>query len=174
MKTKRIILLIIIAFLLTACVPSLSVSLTPTIVNIEPLTTPTSSPNIVSSPETAYPLIKTTMGDFIIVSVRLVDEARDTKAPPGDKFLLLELARPGMEKLVMGEFPLESFRVMVTDDRSGVYILRDDGSQLFFSGMGGWLNEDEFVIGFTVFQPLPESYTLYWTGNSPIELNIEG
>ena len=34
------------------------------------------------------------------------------------------------------------------------------------------MNEDEFVIGFTVFQPLPETYTLYWTGNSPFELKI--
>lgn len=172
MKTKVMIFIITIAFLLAACTPS-SISLTPTTEKIEALPTQTSSPNIESSPDTVYPLIKTTMGDFIIVSARLVDEARDTKAPPGDKFLLLELARPGMEKLVMGEFPLESFHEMVTDDRSGIYVLRDDGSQLFFSGMGGWLNEDEFVVGFTVFQPLPETYTLYWTGNSPIELNID-
>lgn len=139
----------------------------------EVVNTPTLSPDTTSITETAYPLLKTTMGDFIIVSARLVDEARDTKAPPGDKFLLVELARPGMEKLVMGEFPLESFREMVTDSRNDIYVLRDDGSQVFYSGMGGWLNEDEFVMGFTVFQPLPQTYTLYWTGNPPIELNIE-
>jgi len=140
---------------------------TPTIENNEVVSTPT------STAETEYPLLKTTMGDFIIVSARLVDEARDTKAPPGDKFLLVELARPGMEKLVMGEFSLESFQKMVTDDQSGIYVLRDDGTQAFYSGMGGWLNEDEFVMGFTVFQPLPEAYTLYWADNSPIELMIE-
>ncbi len=127
----------------------------------------------ISSTEVTYPLIKSEMGDFIIVSARLVDEVRDTKAPPGDKFLLVELARPGMEKIVMGEFSLESFQEMVTEDSSGIFVQRDDGSQLFFGGMGGWLNEDEFVIGFTVFQPLPETYTLYWAGNSPIELSIE-
>ncbi len=109
----------------------------------------------------------------MIVSARLVDEARDTKAPPGDKFLLVELARPGMEKLIMGEFSLKSFQEMVTDDQSEIYVLRDDGSQLFYSGMGGWLNEDEFVMGFTVFQPLPETYTLFWGDNLPIELMIE-
>lgn len=168
MKTKGIIFLITIAFLLMGCTPSFFNTATLGIEKTEVSATP------ISNTELTYPLVKTTMGDFIIVSARLVDEARDTKAPPGDKFLLLELARPGMEKLVMGEFSLESFQEMVTDDRSGVYVLRDDGSQLFFSGMGGWLNDDEFVMGFTVFQPLPETYTLYWTGNSPIELNIEG
>ncbi len=168
MKTKGIAFLLTIFLLLTACTPAFSNTVTQTLEGTEVLAAE------ISSTEVTYPLIKTTMGDFIIVSARLVDEARDTKAPPGDKFLLVELARPGMEKLVMGEFPLESFQEMVTDDRSGIYVQRDDGSQLFFSGMGGWLNEDEFVMGFTVFQPLPETYTLYWTGNSPIELNIEG
>ena len=168
MRTKGIIFLITIAFLLTACTPAFSNTVTQASEKTEVFTTP------ISSPEETHPLIKTTMGDFIIVSARLVDEARDTKAPPGDKFLLVELASPGMEKLVMGEFSFEAFQEMVTVDRSGVYVLRDDGSQLFFSGMGGWLNEDEFVMGFTVFQPLPETYTLYWTGNSPIELSIEG
>jgi hypothetical protein len=167
MKTKAIVLLLTIACLITACTPSSFLTATPTIENNEVVSTPT------STAETEYPLLKTTMGDFIIVSVRLVDEARDTKAPPGDKFLLVELARPGMEKLVMGEFSLESFQEMVTDDRSEIYVMRDEGSQLFYSGMGGWLTEDEFVMGFTVFQPLPETYTLYWTGNSPVELTIE-
>ena len=113
------------------------------------------------------------MGDFIIVSARLVDEAHGSEAPPGDKFLLVGLARPGMEKLVMGEFPLEDFRNLILDGRDEIYVLRDDGSQLFYSGMGGWFTEDDFVMGFTVFQPLPKSYTFYWTDNPPIPLIIE-
>ncbi len=167
MKTKAKLLLLTIACLITACTPSTFMTATPTIEKIEVVNTPT------SNSETAYPLLKTAMGDFMIVSARLVDEARDTKAPPGDKFLLVELARPGMEKLILGEFSLESFQEMVTDDQSEIYVLRDDGTQAFYSGMGGWLNEDEFVMGFTVFQPLPETYTLFWGDNSPIELLIE-
>ena len=172
MKTKGITVFITIAFLIASCTPSASNTAKSEIVTIEALNKPNSCTETAST-ETDYPLLKTKMGDFIIVSARLVDEARDTKAPPGDKFLLLELARPGMEKLVIGEFPLESFREMVTDNRSEIYVLRNDGSQLFYSGMGGWLNKDEFVMGFTVFQPIPETFTLFWTGNSPIEINIE-
>ncbi len=167
MKTKAKVIILAIASIITACTPSSFMTSTPKIENTAVVSTPT------STTDTEFPLLNTTMGDFIIVSARLVDEARDTKAPPGDKFLLVELARPGMEKLVMGEFSVESFQSMVTDNRSEIYILRDDGSQLFYSGMGGWLNEDEFVMGFTVFQPLPKTYTLYWKGNSPIDLNIE-
>jgi hypothetical protein len=167
MKTKGIIFLLTIVLLLTACAPAFTKPVTQTIEGTEVIAA------TISSTEVTYPLIKTAMGDFVIVSARLVDEVRDTKAPPGDKFLLVELARPGLEKLVMGEFSLESFQEMVANDKNGIHVLRDDGSQLFYSGMGGWLNEDEFVMGFTVFQPIPETFTLYWADNAPIELNIE-
>jgi hypothetical protein len=133
---------------------------------MEVLSTPTSSTS------TAYPLLKTLMGDFIIVSARLVDEARESKAPSGQKFLLIGLARPGLKKLVMGEFSLESFQEMISDSPGEIYVLGNDDSQLFYSGMGGWLDgEDEFVMGFTV--PFVETYTLYWTNNHPIRLDIE-
>jgi hypothetical protein len=162
-----------IAFLISSCTPFSSKSSASGKDEIVSLNTPAISTETISSPDTEYPLLKTTMGDFIIVSTRLVDEAHGTVAPPGDKFLLMELARPGMEKLVLGEFPLESFQNLILDNRDDIYVLRNDGSQLFYSGMGGWFTEDEFVIGFTVFQPLPETYTLYWTDNPPIPLNIE-
>jgi hypothetical protein len=173
MKTKGIIIFIAIAFLISSCARLQSIQATPTVVESQVLGTPASNPKAGLSTNSAYPLLKTTMGDFMIVSVRLVDEVRDTKAPPGDKFLLVELARPGMEKLVLGEFPLEAFRDLILNNRDEIFVLRNDGSQLFYSGMGGWITEDEFVIGFTVFQPLPETYTLYWTGNAPFELKIE-
>ena len=110
MKTKRIAIFITLAFLISACTVLPSFRLTPATEEGMALNAPVLNAEAVSSTDAAYPLLKTTMGDFMIVSVRLVDEVRDTKAPPGDKFLLVELARPGMEKLVMGEFPLEDLR----------------------------------------------------------------
>lgn len=173
MKTKEISILMMIAFLISSCTPLSSSLSAPVKEEIATLNTPALSTETVSSTDTEYPLLKTTMGDFIIVSARLVDEAHGTIAPPGDKFLLVGFTRPGMEKLVMGEFPLEDFRNLILDGRDEIYILRDDGSQLFYSGMGGWFTEDDFVMGFTVFQPLPKSYTLYWTDNPPIPLDVE-
>ncbi len=37
---------------------------------------------LTSSTNTAYPLLKTSMGDLIVISARLVDEASEYKAPP--------------------------------------------------------------------------------------------
>jgi hypothetical protein len=131
---------------------------------IEVLNTPISSTN------TASPLLKTSMGDFIIVSARLVDEVHGNKSPTGEKFLLVVLARPNLAKLIPGEFSLESFQNMINDGHDEIYILGNDGSRKFSTGMGGWV-EEEFVMGFTV--PLLETYTLYWPGNLPIPLDIE-
>jgi hypothetical protein len=110
------------------------------------------------------------MGDFIIVSARLVDEVHGNKSPTGEKFLLVVLARPNLAKLIPGEFSLESFQNMINDGHDEIYILGNDGSRKFSTGMGGWV-EEEFVMGFTV--PLLETYTLYWPGNLPIPLDIE-
>jgi hypothetical protein len=107
--------------------PLSSNSLTPATEEMEVLNTPTSNAN------TAYPLLTTSMGDFIIVSARLVDEVHDTKAPPGEKFLLAVLARPNLAKLIPGEFSLESFQNMVNDSQDEIYIL----GNIFFTGGGG-------------------------------------
>ena len=113
--------------------------------------------------------LKTTMGDFVIVSARLVDEVHDSQAPSGQKFLLIGLVDSNMQKLVPGEFSLEDFQTTMENTQSDIYILGKGGSQTFHSHMGGWV-EDEFVIGFTV--PVEESYTLYWPDNAPILLNV--
>ena len=105
------------------------------------------------------------MGDFTIVSARLVEEVHDTRAPQGESFLLIGLAKPNLEKLVAGEFPLETFQSKIQQDQNGIYVLGSDGSQTFYTSMGGWI-EDDFVIGFRV--PVGDSFTLYWTGNDPI------
>jgi len=116
------------------------------------------------------------MGDFIVLSARLVDEAHEDKAPAGYKFLLIGLAQPDMQKLVAGEFSFESFQSMASGSDSEIYILGSDGEKTDYGGMGGWLDNDEpvaddFVMGFLV--PLAETYTLYWTDNPPIPLSIE-
>jgi hypothetical protein len=87
-------------------------------------------------------------------------------------------------KLIADEFSFESFQNMIFDNPDEIYVLGNDGSQIFYRGMGGWLDgegegegegdfADEFVMGFGVFLPQAETYTLYWTNNPPIRLNIE-
>jgi hypothetical protein len=114
--------------------------------------------------------LKTTMGDFLITSVRLVDEVQGDKSQPGEKFLLVTLTQPGLVNLVPGEFSLESFQNMLHASNGQIYVLGNDDSPII-STMAGWV-QDEFVMGFRV--PVAESYTLYWPGNSPFELNPEG
>jgi hypothetical protein len=113
-------------------------------------------------------ILKTTMGDFVIASARLVDEVHDSQAPSGEKFLLIGLVDSTMKKLVPGEFSLEDFQTVIQKNQSDIYVLGESGSQTYYTQMGGWV-EDDFVIGFRV--PIEESYTLYWPGNAPIPLN---
>lgn len=171
MKTYLFSFFLTFAFLLSSCTPMSSISTSPA-EETEAITIPTPSKDTEISPEKEYSLLSTTMGDFIIVSARLVDEARDTKAPPGEKFLLVELARPGMKKINL-EFSIESFRDLIVDNHDEIYVLGNNDSHIYSNGMCGWLNEDEFVMGFPVFQPLPETYTLFWMDNPPILLDIE-
>jgi hypothetical protein len=114
--------------------------------------------------------LKTTIGDFLITSVRLVDEVHADKAQPGEKFLLVGLTQPGSERLVPGDFSLESFQNMIHDSNGQIYVLGDDDVPVI-STMAGWI-QDEFVMGFRV--PIADSYTLYWPGNSPLELSPKG
>jgi hypothetical protein len=114
--------------------------------------------------------LKTTIGDFLITSVRLVDEVHTDKAQPGEKFLLVGLTQPGLENLVPGDFSLESFQNMIHDSNGQIYVLGDDDVPVI-STMAGWI-QDEFVMGFRV--PIADSYTLYWPRNSPLELSPKG
>jgi hypothetical protein len=56
------------------------------------------------------PMMLKTMGDFWIVSTRIVDEVHNSKAPIEYKFLLIGLTRPELQKLVLGEFSLNLFK----------------------------------------------------------------
>jgi hypothetical protein len=170
MKSIWLITLMIIVFLISSCNSLSSNSPISTTGETAAVDTPAS---IV---KTTFPLLKTSMGDFIVVSTRLVDEAHENKAPSGSTFLLIGLARPDLQKIVAGEFSFESFQSMASGSDTEIYILGSDGSKTDYGGMGGWLDNnepvaDDFVMGFLV--PLAETYTLYWSNNTPILLSIE-
>jgi hypothetical protein len=153
-KTVRVVLSTIAFLFLASCSPQAGSAET----------------EVVSAPTPSQQTLKTSMGDFVIASARLVDEVHDSQAPQGQKFLLIELVQPDLQKLVPGEFSLEAFQATIQESQNDIFIQGKDGSQSFYSHMGGWV-EDDFVIGFTV--PMEETYTLHWTDNAPIPLNVE-
>ncbi|CAG0995277.1 hypothetical protein ANAEL_02548 [Anaerolineales bacterium] len=130
----------------------------------------TSKSEIISTPtaDAKQPPLKTIMGDFVIASVRLTDEVHGEKSQAGEKFLLVILTQPDLTNLAPGKFSLEEFGNMVHNSDGEIYILGSDNSKII-STMAGWV-EDEFAMGFRV--PILETYTLYWPGNLPIDLNI--
>lgn len=116
----------------------------------------------------AQPLVKTSMGDFVIVSARFVDEVNGEKPNAGEKILLLILSQPGLARLDPGTFSLEAFGNMTHDTSKGeIYILGDDGSKTI-STMGGWV-DDEFAMGFRLPAAV-KTYTLFWQDNPPIDI----
>lgn len=125
--------------------------------------------DVIPTDQPAQQMLKTSVGEFVIVSARLVDEVHDSQAPSGQKFLLIGLVDANMQKLVPGEFLLEKLQAAIQESQNEIYISAKDGSQTFYTQMGGWI-EDDFVIGFTV--PEEETYTLYWPDNAPIPLNV--
>jgi hypothetical protein len=145
MKTIWITVLISMAVCLSACTPAAS--------------------------EKTQPQLKTNMGDFVIASTRLADEVNGVKTQDGEKILLLTLTRPGLAKLDPSEFSLEAFDKLIHDTSQGeIYILGSDGSHTI-STMAGWV-DDEFNIGFRVPYGA-KTYSLYWPGNPPIEIQPE-
>ena len=139
---------------------------------------PFTTPKAVMVAETPQPaneanqsVLKTSMGDFRIVSARFVDEVNGAKPGPGEKILLVILSRPGTERMDPSTFPLEDFDKMTHDTTNGeIYILGDDGSRSI-STMGGWVNE-EFAMGFRL--PVSaKTYRLFWPGNTPIDIVAE-
>lgn len=130
---------------------------------------PSAAPPEAVKASTATPalsILKTTLGDFVITSSRLVDEVHDQKPRPGEKFLLVALTQPGVDHLDPGTFKLEDFQKMIQDSNGQIYVSGKDSSP-HISNMAGWV-EDQFVMGFTV--PNAETYTLHWPGNPEIEL----
>jgi hypothetical protein len=120
--------------------------------------------------DNAQPQVKTSIGDFVIVSARFVEEVNGEKPNSGEKILLVALSQPGMDQLDPATFSLEAFDKMAHDTSKGeIYILGDDGSRTI-STMGGWVDE-EFAMGFMV-PAAAETYTLFWPDNSPIDIVV--
>lgn len=161
--SARIAILAAIVLFISACAP---ISSTPLPAATEPdaLQEPT------QSPESGKPLLKTEQGDFVIAAARLVDEANGVKPEAGEKILLVILTQPGLTNLDPKNFSLEDFSNMTHAPGTEIYILGDDGSQTT-STMGGWVG-DELAMGFRVPADI-NTYTFYWTGNSPITLHVE-
>lgn len=166
LKTKAVwsALAVIVALCISSCSPSSGLA-EPKEVN-----TVTPAQPALNTAETSQPVLKTSLGDFLIPSARLVDEVHDQKSRSGEKFLLVVLTSSDLKNLDPGKFSLDAFQKMIQDSNGQIYVAGKDNSQ-FISTMAGWI-EDEFTMGFTV--PILETYTLHWLGNSPIELSPKG
>ncbi|MGZ9223825.1 MAG: hypothetical protein ACXW4Q_17100 [Anaerolineales bacterium] len=164
MNSARMSLLAAMMICISACKPISSAPLP------SATTQPDSLPAPTQSAEPAQPLLRTELGDFVIASARLVDEANGVKAEAGEKILLMILTQPDLTNLDPSTFSLEAFGNMTHDPNTEIYILGNDGSRTI-STMGGWVG-DEFDMGFKV-RVDAEPYTLYWTGNSPLVLSIK-
>lgn len=163
MKPSIVTSILLITIVLSACAAGLAIPPTPTVDIISTLVT------LDSQNDPVRPVISTSMGDFVVVSSRFVDEAHGDKPKDGEKFLMLILSQPGKDKLDPASFSLEEFDKVVHDTSAGeIYILASDGSKTI-STMGGWL-DDEFAMGFRV-PAASGSFTLYWWDNDPIKLN---
>jgi hypothetical protein len=118
--------------------------------------------------DSARPVLKTSLGDFVIVSTRFVDEVHGEKPASGEKILLVILSQPGRDQLDPATFSLEAFDKMAHDTSKGeIYILSDDGSKTI-STMGGWV-DDEFAMGFRL-PAAAKTYILFWQDNPPIDI----
>jgi hypothetical protein len=159
-----IAMLAAIMFFASACTPASSTQVLPE--DTEPPELATVAPDT----EAAQPLLKTEMGDFAIASARLVDEANGVTPQAGEKLLLVILTQPELTNLNPVDFSLEDFSNMTHASGTEIYIEGDDASRTI-STMGGWVG-DEFAMGFRVPADI-NTYTLYWTGNSPIPLQVE-
>jgi hypothetical protein len=160
MKSILKILVLVVLFCVSACNTLLAAT-------TEVKTSATPMPEN----DAAQPLVKTSMGDFVIVSARFADEVNGEKPASGEKILLVILSQPGLKRLDPGKFSLETFGNMTHDTSKGeIYILGDDGSKTI-STMGGWVNE-EFVMGFRVPERA-KTYILFWQDNPPIDIVAE-
>jgi hypothetical protein len=161
MKSILKILVLVVLFCVSACNTPLAAT-----------TEVKTSATLIPENDAAQLLVKTSMGDFVIVSSRFADEVHGEKPAPGEKILLVILSQPGLERLDPGTFSLETFGNMTHDISKGeIYILGDDGSKTI-STMGGWVDE-EFAMGFRV-PTVVKTYTLFWQDNPPIDIVPEG
>jgi hypothetical protein len=121
--------------------------------------------------EDPKPVLKTSIGDFMIDSSRWVEEVNGVKPGLNEKILLVLLAGPGQTRLDPNNFSLEAFDKALRDFSSGeVHISGDDGSYTICP-MAGWVgaNYEEFAMGFRL-PTTAKTFQLVWPGNEPIPL----
>lgn len=107
-------------------------------------------------------MISTSAGDWVIDSVRLVDEVRGTKAGPDQTILLILFKSPDG-----GTIKMEDFSAARRTVETGI---KGEGDDLYICTMGGLLESGETALGCIV--PLSmQSYKFYWGDNPIIELN---
>jgi hypothetical protein len=118
--------------------------------------------------EATRPVIKTSMGDFLIVTARFVDEVNGAKPNSGEKILLVFLSRPDNKPMEPSTFPLEDFDKMIHDTSKGEISMRGEDGSRTISTMGGWVDK-EFAMGFRV-PVTAKTYQLFWPGNPAIDI----
>ncbi len=149
MKPGVITFCLVLVLGMSACVPSVPATLTPT-----------------AAP--ANPILKTAVGDLAVASARRVEEVNGAQAEAGEKILLVILTKPGQAKLAPDSFPLEAFQKAMQDvSNEQVHISTDAGAEAICS-MAGWV-EGEFAMGFRV-PVTAKTYTLFWPGNKPLAI----
>ena len=166
MKTNWTALLLTLVLCLPACTGLPAAPSVTDAVLEEAAETPAPAPEANSKP-----VLKTSIGDFVIDSARWVDEVNGVTPGEGERILLVILTQPGVERLDPEQFSLEAFDKAIHDTSNGeVHISGSDGSYTI-STMAGWVGEkfDEFAIGFRL-PVTAEALQLFWPGNEPVDV----
>lgn len=114
---------------------------------------------------TASMTITTSAGDWVIDTVRLVDEVRGTKAGADQTFLLILFKSPDG-----GAIKMEDFASARQEVETGI---KGKGDDLHICTMGGILESGETALGCIVPLSL-KNYEFYWGDNPIIELVVPG
>lgn len=140
-------------------IPPTFTPIPPTFTPVPPTITPTVTPRPTAT--VALVTITTPLGDLVITKAEIVDEnPMGQKAAPGYQILNVSFESADGSPIDGGDF---------YDASREVYVTGDDGSKTK-SYMGG-LVSGELIVGFT--PPVSaQTFTLYWPGNDPIELDL--
>jgi hypothetical protein len=146
-------ILFIVTLIMTGCA-----------VSAQPTSVPTTEPAMATTLK-----VTTSLGEFEVVSARMVDEANSTQANPGEKILLVVLTLDGKTP-EMGAIPLDQIQTLTHDSSTDeqVHVTGSDNLDVI-STMGGWVDGD-FTLGFNI----PETATglvLHWPGQPALDLS---
>jgi hypothetical protein len=154
MKARSCFLISLVAALsLTACGAQPAAPTMTSVPTVAPVATAAVAPTAA-----AKPVLKTALGDLMVISARFVSEVHGETPAPGLKILLV-----GLERADGTSIDLQAFQTA----QLGTHILGDDGSETI-SPMAGFV-ENEFVMGFRLPETV-KTYTLVWPGNDPVKI----